>query len=121
MTGSKARPDPRAGRLQVQITNLAMNKHVATLSGTVASTYAEPVEGIRYVVTLRDASPASKVIERHEREVDTVIEPGGRGLMQVDIESAQFADKKFRIAITATPVKLGGRAVPPPEGWSARD
>jgi hypothetical protein len=107
-------PPEDVGRLRVQMTDVVMDGRAARLSGTVTSEFRERVEGVRYVITVRDAENPGKVFERFERQTDTIIEPRGHAPMSLDVAGDAFNEEKFRIAITATPIKLGGRPVPPP-------
>src|SRR5262245_58524400 len=102
------------GRLRVQMTDVQINGSAARLKGTVVNEFSEPVEGVRYVVLVRDPEEPTVVHERFDRQADTVIAAGGRADMTLDVEGESLAQPKFRIVITATPVKLGGRDVPPP-------
>ena len=112
-------PAAQGGTLQVQIIDLGASGHAGTIRGTVSSSFSQPVAGVRYVVTVRDKSDPSKILNRYERQVDTAIDPGGQAPVHLDIEGAPFGNKKLRIAIAATPVMLGDRAMPAPEGWSS--
>jgi len=108
-----------AGRLQVATSSLTTDGRVAKIRGTVQSTFDEPVDGVRYVVVVYDAGATPRVLLRWQHEADTVLAPGERKAMRLDVESLYFgAGGGVRFTVEAHPVKLGGREMPPPEGWN---
>ena len=110
-----------AGRLQVSTSDFSSDGHIAKIRGAVANTFDQQVEGIRYVVTIYENGPSGKILDRWQSEADTTIEPGDRAPMRLDVESAYFgANWKARFTIEATPVKLAGQPVPPPENWRSQ-
>lgn len=115
-----ARPAANGGTLQVQIVDLTTSGHAAKIIGTVSNKSTERVEGVRYLVTVRDKNDPSKILSRYDRQVDTAIDPGGQAAVRLDVEGAQFGSKSIRVAIAATPVTLGGQAVAAPEGWTGK-
>jgi len=50
-------------------------------------------------------------------EVDTTLDPGEDRSMRVEIENPTHASATALFKVVATPVTLGGRAMPLPEGW----
>jgi hypothetical protein len=98
------------GRLRVNMTDVVINGTAAVLRGSVLNEFSEQVEGVRYVVLVRDPDQANLVYERFDREADTVIAPGARADMALEVEGESLDQPKFRIVINAMPVKVGGRA-----------
>ena len=110
-----------AGRLQVSTSDFSSDGHIAKIRGAVANTFDQQVEGIRYVVTIFGKEPSEKLLDRWQSETDTTVEPGERVPMRLDVDSKYFgAELKARFTVQATPVKLAGQAVPPPDGWRSQ-
>jgi len=107
-----------SSRLQIQTTGVTTDGRFAKFRGYVRSKFDQPVDGVRYLVTLHGDAPDYKVLDRWQREVDTTIEPGERANMNLDVESMYFGSYGIRnVNIDAVPVKVGGNLVPPPPGW----
>ena len=107
-----------AGRLQISTNDVTTDGRFAKIRGTVENKFSEPVDGVRYVVTIYAAGTPPKVLARWKREVDTVIEPGERAAMRLDVESMYFGGAGRSFNIEAQPVKVGTKSMPLPEGWS---
>jgi len=111
----------QAGRLQVSVSDFIIDGRIGRIRGTVANTFDQPIEGIRYVVTIFGKEPSEKLLDRWQSETDTTVEPGERVPMRLDVDSKYFgAELKARFTVQATPVKLAGQAVPPPDGWRSQ-
>ena len=110
--------DLRVGGLHVQTNDVVSDGHIAKVRGSVTNGYGESVEGVRYLVSIYEDGPTPAVLDRWQYEVDTTIEPGDRRMMRLDIESMYWGRSgRTRFNIEATPVKVGGKDVPPPAEW----
>lgn len=106
------------GGLRVTTNDLTTDGRVAKVRGRVENRYAEPVHGIRYVVSIYEYGETLRVVDRWQREVDTTLEPGEGALMRLDVESMYFGrGGASPFTIEAQPVKLGDTEMPSPEGW----
>jgi hypothetical protein len=110
-----------AGRLQISTTDVTTSSQIAKVRGRVENRFDQPVNGIRYVVTIYSTGPPPKVLGRWQREVDTSLDPGEGKAMSLDVESMYFGQSgTTRFRIDAQPVKLGDQDMPLPEGWVER-
>jgi hypothetical protein len=111
----------RAGLLQVSVSDFIIDGRIGRIRGAVANTFDQPIEGIRYVVTIYESEQPAKILDRWQSETDTTLAPGERVPMRLDVDSASFGtDLKARFTVQATPVKLAGQPVPPPENWRSQ-
>ncbi len=109
--------DLKVGGLHVTVNKaIADGRHVR-ISGTVENRFAERVEGIRYTVIIAAPGDPPRVVDTLREEVDTTLDPGEDRSMRVEIENPTHASSSVLFDVVATPVTLGGRAMPPPEGW----
>ena len=107
-----------ASVLRVTTNDVSTDGRYARFRGTVENTGTGPVEGIRYMVLFLSDSEPPRILDVYQREVDTTLEPGERKGMALDAESSYNGRTGFNpAAILATPVKLGGKDVPPPKEW----
>jgi hypothetical protein len=107
-----------ASVLRVVTNDVSTDGRYARLRGSVENTGSERVDGIRYMVFFLSDSEPPRVLDIYQREVDTVVEPGARMGMAIDAESSYNGRTGFNpAAILATPVRLGGKDVPPPKQW----
>jgi hypothetical protein len=102
--------------LVVTVGDVTTDGRIAKIRGRVENRYAEPVEGIRYVVEIYAVGDSLRLLGTHQREVDTSLDPGDSRLVVIDAES-MYLKEGNRFRIVATPVKLGGREIPPPPTW----
>lgn len=113
---------PQEPGLRVTMTDVVSGEGVATVRGVVASQFDQPVEGLRYVVTIYSTTESGKILDRWQQQVDGTIPAHGSTGMRLQVQSTQFGEKRTtRFGIEAFPVALGGRAVAPPAGWVAAD
>jgi hypothetical protein len=107
--------------LVISTTDISTDGRHAKIRGQVENPFSERVDGLRYVVVLVAGDDANlRELESIRRESDITLEPGQRRMMRLDVESMYFAGGG-RVLIGAFPKKLGGRDVPPPEGWRGGD
>jgi hypothetical protein len=110
--------EENASVLRVTTTDVATDGRYARFRGKVENTGTERVEGIRYMVLFLSDGTPPRILDIYKREVDTTLDPGERKLMALDAESSYNGRLGFNpAAIVATPVKLGGKDVPPPAEW----
>jgi hypothetical protein len=103
--------------LVVTVGDVTTDGRVAKIRGKVENRYAEPVEGVRYVVEIYAVGESLRMLGTYQREVDTSLEPGEDKLVVIDAES-MYLQPHNRFRVVATPVKVGGREIPPPPGWT---
>ncbi len=107
----------KVGGLHVRVNKaIADGRHVR-ISGTVENRFAERVEGIRYTVIIAVPGDPPRVVDTVREEVDTTLDPGEDRSMRVEIENPTHASASALFNIVATPVTLGGRTMPVPDGW----
>jgi hypothetical protein len=112
-----------APRLAVQLTGVNRGERGATVTGMIVNKLDQPVTGVRYVVTVYDTATPPKELARYHREVAaTVLQPGDRRPFTLDLGGSGIGGgTNSRVGITATPMKLGVKAFPPPDGWDSAD
>jgi hypothetical protein len=108
-----------SGGLVVRATDVVTDGRFAKIRGRVTNKYKEPVEGVRYVVVIvAERGGEMRPLDSFQYEVDTRIEPGQERMMRIDLESMYLGTiGGARLLVAASPVNVGGREVPPPEGW----
>jgi hypothetical protein len=104
------------GGLRVTVRDVTSDGRIATIRGRVENGYREPVEGVRYVVGFFAAGDPPRLLGTYQHEVDTTIEPGDATSITIEAES-MYLSGTGRFGVAATPVKLGGRDIPPPPEW----
>jgi len=107
-----------ASVLRVRTTDVVTDGQIARIRGTVENIGTERVEGIRYLVLFLSDGQPPRILDQYQHEVDTTLDPGARKGVSIDAESSYNGRTGFNpAAIIATPVTLGGKAVPPPAEW----
>lgn len=109
--------DLKVGGLVVTVKRAGADGRHIRISGTVENRFDEPVDGIRYTVTLLAPGDPPRVVDTVRHQVDTTLAPGEDRAMRVEIENPIHASAAGGFEIAATPVRLGGRDQPPPPGW----
>ena len=108
---------PVENALPVSTTDITSDGRVAKIRGRVSNPYSEPVDGVRYIVTLRtDSGPGARTLDSFQEETSVQIAPGSSAMMRLDLQSMYFASASG-FSIIAVPRRLGGRDIPPPAGW----
>jgi ankyrin repeat protein len=113
---SALKGERRTEGLQLFATDVTTDGRFAKIRGRVTNGYRERIDGIRYEVILM-ASDAARPLDTLRYEANTTIEPGQDAPMHLDVESMYFGSDT-RILIRASPVKIGGREMTPPPGWT---
>ncbi|GIW42550.1 MAG: hypothetical protein KatS3mg076_3127 [Candidatus Binatia bacterium] len=105
------------GRLLVDLRDVATTGTVMMLRTRIRSTYDEPVEGVRLVLTFLGARNGTMIpLETKYFEQDIPVPPWGSALLRLDVESLYLGAQVF-YDIRAYPKKVGARPVDPPPGW----
>lgn len=104
------------GGLRVSTNDVTTDGRHIKIRGRIENGYSEPVEGIRYLVGFFGDGEQPTLLGTYQHEVDTTLEPGDSKLMVINAESMYLGGGR-RFDISATPIKLGGRDVPPPPEW----
>ncbi|MEO8603012.1 MAG: hypothetical protein ABI629_10590 [bacterium] len=108
--------DLKIGQLRVTVGDVTTDGRYAHMRGTVENRYDQPVDGIRYLIEIFTAGESTKVLDSWQREVTTSLGPGERKRVSLDVTSMYFGSSGA-FDVIATPVKLGGKDMPPPPGW----
>ena len=104
------------GGLQITTTDVTSDGRYARFRGTVTNHFDQRVEGVRYVVTI--VGDNGKPLDTMQYEFETDIEPGRSRALKLDVESMYLGRTgRVPIMIDAAPVRVGGKDVPPPQGW----
>jgi hypothetical protein len=107
-----------ASPLRVSTTDIAGDGRFMRIRGTVENTGSERVEGVRYLVLFLSDGQPPRILDTYQKETDVTLDPGERKGVSLDAESEYNGRTGFNpAAILATPVKQGGKAVPPPPQW----
>jgi hypothetical protein len=119
---AEKRPDTDDSRahsgLQFKTTNVSRDGQASIFHGTVLNRFDEPVDGIRYVLTVVDPGPPKTEVFHWQQQAATMLAPGAQETVALSVENMNFGTRsRTRLRIVAAPVKLDGRDMPPPEGW----
>lgn len=107
-----------ASPLRVSTTDIAGDGRYMRIRGTVENIGSERVEGVRYLVLFLSDGQPPRILDTFQKESEVTLDPGERKGVSLDAESEYNGRTGFNpAAIIATPVKLGGKAVPPPPQW----
>ncbi|MBX3025321.1 hypothetical protein KF840_10465 [bacterium] len=110
----KVSPD---GGLRFTMRKASVEGQVLHINGALVNRYDKPVAGVRYTIEMAIPGSPPRIINTAWRETETTLEPGQVETVVFEIDNPVYASTSAMFSVDATPVKLGGTAVPPPAGW----
>ena len=116
-TIAKVRTSPDGG-LRVSLRKTTVEGNRLRISASLVNRYDKPVDGVRYVVEMVIPGAPPRIIDTAQQDnTDMKLEPGQVQSIRIDLEKPVYSSTTGMFTVEAAPIKLDGKAMPPPSGW----